>query len=141
MTREQILELADSMSNTTIIMPKNEDLIAFAEAIIQHHKDSVLKEVGEPFGWWHQGETDDESDFYLAESRAGEDCSACTQLFTSDQLIAARKGLEEEIERLKDQLEAAQEELSQADRGKPRSTRTTRNSRTASRRHHRETHD
>ena len=35
----------------------------------------------EPFGWWHQGDTEDESDFHLAESGAGMDCKNCIALF------------------------------------------------------------
>ena len=86
MNRDQILEIADDMSNTTIIMPKNEDLIAFAEAIIQHYKAELLKEAVEPVlyaefaedgGWL--GDASEYAD-HLEEPHA---------LFTSDQVAAA----------------------------------------------------
>jgi len=92
MNRDQILEIADGMSNTTIIMPKNEDLIAFAEAIIKHYKDSALKEVGEP--------TCRVSTTGIITNQTNAPLEPGLELYTADQLIAARKGLEEEIERL-----------------------------------------
>ena len=53
--------------------------------------NSLLAELSkdmEPFGWWHQAETEEESDFHLADSRAGEDCKTCIPLFTHPANIA-----------------------------------------------------
>ena len=68
-------------------------------AAIQHYKDSVLNEVGEPVCYLYK---DHEGSYRQAHDLQFKD--AHTPVFTSDQLIAARKGLEEEIERLKAEL-------------------------------------
>lgn len=35
-----------------------------------------------PFGYWHQGETEDESEFFLYEDIEDSDCSRCIPLYT-----------------------------------------------------------
>ena len=53
--------------------------IGFARAI----EAAVIAKIkaGGLIGWWHQGATEEESDFHLAESRAGEDCPTCIPLY------------------------------------------------------------
>lgn len=53
-----------------------------------------VKEKFEPFGWWHQGETMAESDYHLQDSRAGEGCHTCIQLFRARSDLAAINALE-----------------------------------------------
>lgn len=84
--RKQILALAKSISMDKVCAVAYAE--AFYHAAIQHYKDSVLKEVGEPY-----------TTFYRDGVPHGPD------LYTADQLIAARKPLEEEIAKLKQQLE------------------------------------
>lgn len=45
--------------------------------------------VFEPFGIWPQGQSDDESDFFLYEESGDVSCPTCTKLFTESQLTAA----------------------------------------------------
>lgn len=42
----------------------------------------------EPFGYWHQGPTDDESDFHLHADQGDVSCEKCTKLYTSAQVLA-----------------------------------------------------
>jgi hypothetical protein len=37
-----------------------------------------------PFGWWHEGETYEESDFYLASESGDVACPNCIPLYTED---------------------------------------------------------
>lgn len=39
-------------------------------------------EKAEPFGVWHQGDTEDESDFYLGDAVDAKDCPNCIPLYT-----------------------------------------------------------
>lgn len=39
----------------------------------------------EPVGWWHRGDTLDESDFFEAESGAGIHCETCQPLIPKPQ--------------------------------------------------------
>ena len=55
------------------------DYLVFARTIEARVHEELRKQ--EPFGWWHQGDTEDESDFHLAESGAGMDCKNCIALF------------------------------------------------------------
>lgn len=55
------------------------DPLATYRAIEARVHEELRKQ--EPFGWWHQGDTEDESDFHLAESGAGMDCKNCIALF------------------------------------------------------------
>ena len=43
-----------------------------------------------PFGVWHQGDTEDESDFFLGDAVEAECCGHCTNLYTADQLREAQ---------------------------------------------------
>lgn len=102
--KEIALNVADSMSNTTIIMPKNEDLIAFAEAIIESYKAELLKEVRGPVAEFKRHPFGDYTELSFS---AGYSARRGDKLYTSDQIAAAiakaTKPLEEEIERLKQQ--------------------------------------
>lgn len=55
----------------------------------------------EPFGWWHQGAEEGESDFHLYESHAGEDCETCIPLYARPDPRVA------ELERQRDEYKAA----------------------------------
>lgn len=100
--KEIALNVADSMSNTTIIMPKNEDSIAFAEAIIESYKAELLKEVRGPVAEFKRHPFGDYTELSFS---AGYSARRGDKLYTSDQIAAAiakaTKPLEEEIERLK----------------------------------------
>ena len=42
----------------------------------------------EPFGIWHEGETEDESDFFLFKDSGDVACPTCIKLYTADQALA-----------------------------------------------------
>lgn len=52
-----------------------EQLEAFAKAYVQ--------QSSEPFGYWHQGETYEESEFFLASESGDVSCESCIKLFTN----------------------------------------------------------
>lgn len=56
--------------------------------IAQEHT-RLLEGSGEPYGIWHDGETEDESDFYLYAQSGDVACSDCIKLYTADQMAAA----------------------------------------------------
>jgi len=126
MNRDQILEIADDMSNTTIIMPKNEDLIAFAEAIIQHYKAELLKEAGEPVAYMTTDEEGSASMLFFdrAEALKYSGDEEPVNLFAESQLQAAQEewnqcsGLLDDahrsIEMLEDQLAKAEQRVAEA---------------------------
>lgn len=76
-------------------------------ATIQHYKDSVLGEAGEPVAWlcWLDGDEEKRIPDAAITGYEPKAYKNRTPLYTSDQLIAARKPLEEEIERLKAEAE------------------------------------
>ena len=126
MNRDQILEIADDMSNTTIIMPKNEDLIAFAEAIIQHYKAELLKEAVEPVAYMTTDEEGSASMLFFdrAEALKYSGDEKPVNLFAESQLQAAQEewnqcsGLLDDahrsIEMLEDQLAKAEQRVAEA---------------------------
>lgn len=92
--KEIALKVADSLRNKIdgiSHMQSNQGLVAFAEALIESYKAELLKEVGEPFGFYYEingtwdafvvGETEPDDDVY--------DEGSLKALFTSDQLAAA----------------------------------------------------
>ena len=92
--KEIALKVADSLRNKVdgiSHMQSNQGLVAFAEALISAYKAELLKEVGEPFGFYYEingtwdafvvGETEPDDDVY--------DEGSLKALFTSDQVAAA----------------------------------------------------
>ena len=62
------------------------DNIDFARAVLA--KWGTPAPVGvEPFGIWHEGETEDESDFYLFKDSGDVACPSCIKLYTADQAL------------------------------------------------------
>ncbi|WP_086925001.1 hypothetical protein [Variovorax sp. JS1663] len=49
---------------------------------------SNLPPLPKPYGYWHIGESHDESDFFLAEDFGNVGCPGCINLFTLDQMRA-----------------------------------------------------
>ncbi len=118
--KEIALKVADSLRNKVdgiSHMQSNQGLVAFAEALISAYKAELLKEVGEPFGFYYEingtwdafvvGETEPDDDVY--------DEGSLKALFTSDQFAAtvlkATGPLEREIEKLSDSAYATSERL------------------------------
>ena len=57
---------------------------AQADAAKQAGLDAIVKlESQEPFGIWHQGATDEESDFYLYSESGDVSCPTCIKLYTT----------------------------------------------------------
>jgi hypothetical protein len=53
-------------------------------AAIQAGKQAIAElESQEPFGIWHQGATDEESDFYLYSESGDVSCHNCIKLYTT----------------------------------------------------------
>lgn len=74
-TQEQASEIAkQTLTLPTYTNALKSELQAFANAVL----DQVL---GEPFGIWHVGETEDESDFYLYEDAGDVSCDKCIKLY------------------------------------------------------------
>lgn len=65
------------------------DSCRMSENIVDNLRDvntAMLKERAElleqkPFGVWHQGDTEDESDFHLGDNVSADDCEHCTALY------------------------------------------------------------
>ncbi len=53
-------------------------------ATVTAERDKLLaeKESAEPFGYWHQGDSEDESDFYLHSESGDVSCPYCVKLYT-----------------------------------------------------------
>ena len=67
--------------------PTQRQLRAFARAVLA--KRGTPAPVGvEPFGIWHEGETEDESDFFLFKDSGDVACPTCIKLYTADQALA-----------------------------------------------------
>lgn len=52
------------------------------------HDSTPLPAGMEPFGIWHEGETEDESDFYLFKDSGDVSCDKCLKLYTAAQVQA-----------------------------------------------------
>ena len=66
------------------------DHIDFARAVLT--KWGTPAPVGvEPFGIWHEGETEDESDFFLFKDSGDVACPTCIKLYTADQALAVER--------------------------------------------------
>ena len=66
---------------------QHKDPIDFARAALA--KWGTPAPVGvEPFGIWHEGETEDESDFFLFKDSGDVACPTCIKLYTADQALA-----------------------------------------------------
>ena len=82
-------------------------------AELQEDYDNIY--VGEPFGYWHQGDTEDESDFHLHSyvKDLNKNCKRCIPLYkgspnTEHQLaeaLAREKRLRDALETIRDALE------------------------------------
>ena len=65
------------------------DLWRQAEQVLAIAKWGTPAPVGvEPFGIWHEGETEDESDFFLFKDSGDVACPTCIKLYTADQALA-----------------------------------------------------
>ena len=113
--KEIALKVADSLRNKVdgiSHMQSNQGLVAFAEALISAYKAELLKEVGEPFGFYYEingtwdafvvGETEPDDDVY--------DEGSLKALFTSDQVAAA---IVKATKPLEDQLAKAEQRVAE----------------------------
>ncbi len=119
MTPERILELAAKCD----LIDSDEPVIDFAQAILKERdeeQDSIInmqdiaieqqaEEIaqlreqlaafeGEPLvGWWHSGETEDESDFHQFKYGAGESCGRCIPLIRKPPSTTHIEAIKQEV--------------------------------------------
>lgn len=84
LTQEQALEIASKLEldGCDITTWENGYIEFETKTALQSFANAVLDQVlGEPFGIWHAGETEDESDFYLYEDAGDVSCDKCIKLY------------------------------------------------------------
>jgi len=79
--------------------PQYVDIVAAIRAHLDNTKDV------EPFGVWHQGDTEDESDFFLGDAVDAECCGRCIPLYLHPAPIPPGFGLLP-LDKIDDVLEA-----------------------------------
>ena len=91
---ERILEEQLDLYTAKVI----EEAMKQKDAEIAQLREQLAAFEGEPLvGWWHSGETEDESDFHLFKYGAGESCGRCIPLIRKPTSTTHLEAIKQEV--------------------------------------------